>query len=259
MFEVFTIFNILGIVNILLVFSLSLKIYHNITFAFITAALLLILPWHILLIKEQSYFVFILTIVLVFSVLFAQKIKTRVKKFGIWLIIISSITFLTSVLAVPKYTNVEVDLQRTYASLTKFKFLSTLFSNKFIESYRIRESLLFQNLDFGNYFFSGHPRQRVGVKEMPKFYISLLLLAVIGAVKLNSKMRWFIAAVLIFSITLPIPLADKTISSGGLLIFPVVFLSALGLYSLKRYGKIFLILLLIEAAFFFASFWAGYI
>lgn len=259
----FPIFSILGIVNIFLIFLLSLKIHHNITLSLATAALLTILPWHILLIREHSGYVFILTIALSFSALFAQKIKTHAEKIGISLIVVSAIVFLISIIAVPQYTNVEVDLQRTYASLTKFKFSSTLFSNKIIESYRTRQSLLFQNLDFGNYFFSGHPRQRVGVKEIPKFYISLLPLTILGLIQLNSKTRWLtrwlIAAILIFSIILPIPFNDKTISSASLLILPVVFLSAFGLYSLKRYQKVFLILLITEAIFFFASFFGGYI
>lgn len=253
------IFYIFGIINISLSFLLSLRINHNTTRAVITALLLTILPWHILLIRERYLYIFLLTIVLVIAIIFVEKIKTYSKKIGVLLIVISIIIFITSVIAVPKYTNVEVDSQRTYASLTKFKSLSTAFSNKFIESYRVRESLLFQNLDFGNHFFSGHPRQRVGVKEIPKFYISLLPLLIIGIVRLNSQARWLILSTLILSIMLPVPFNDRGIGSGSLLILPVVFLSAFGLNSLKHYQRIILCLLLIEAAFFFSSFFGGYV
>lgn len=255
----FSTFSILGIINIFLIFFFSLRVYHNIIFSLTSALLLAILPWHLLLIKEHSPYVFILTIILIFSTLLTQKIKTHLKKIGISLIIISAILFLISIIAVPKYTNVEVDFQRTYASLTKFKFLSTPFSNKFIESYRQRDNLLFQNLDFGNYFFTGHPRQRVGVKEIPKFYIFMMPLILLGITKLSFQTKWLVVSLLIFAVALPVPFNDKTIGSGSLLILPIILLSTLGLYSLKKYAKILLSLILVEAIFFFAYLVGGYI
>lgn len=255
----FSAFGILGIINIFLIFFFSLRVYHNIIFSLTTAFLLAILPWHILLIKEHSTYVFILTIILIFSIIFAPKIKIYTKKIGISLMIISATLFFISIINIPKYTNVEVDFQRTYASLTKFDFLSTPFSNKFIESYRKRESLLFQNLDFGNYFFAGHPRQRVGIKEIPKFYISMLPLILLGIIKLQSQRRWLVSSLLIFAVILPILFDDKTIESGSLLILPIVLLSIIGLYSLKRYAKIFLGLILVEAIFFLSYLLRGYI
>ena len=251
------IFDILYFANILLLFLLCLKINHNITFSIITAIILAILPWHILLVKMHSPYVLAITILLLIPIIFTKKIITYSRRISFFLISASVLIFAVSILSIPKDTNIEVNLQRTYASLTEFKFLSSTFSNKFIESYRTRESHLFQNLDFGNYFFSGHPRQRVGIKEIPKFYISLLPLAIIGLIKIAPKARWILVTFLVFSIILPIPFNDRTINSGALLILPMVILSAFGLYSLKRHRKIFFVFIIIELTFFLSSFLSG--
>lgn len=45
---------------------------------------------------------------------------------------------------------------------------------------RDRIGVIFENLDIGNYFFKGHPRERVGVEEKQKFYFFHLILFVFG-------------------------------------------------------------------------------
>ncbi|MBI2066060.1 hypothetical protein HYT60_00945 [Candidatus Woesebacteria bacterium] len=43
-----------------------------------------------------------------------------------------------------------------------------------------RLSAVLENLDIGNYFFAGHPRERVGVEERQKFFFFQFLLLIIG-------------------------------------------------------------------------------
>lgn len=241
------VFIISGIINVFLIFLLSYKLHHNIILSLLVAFLLFILPWHILLVLNHSSYIFILNIIMTVCFLHSKKIL-NLKKIGVFLIVSSLVFYFLSTFAIPEYTNVEVDFQRTYASKTAFKAVSSIFSNKIIESYRNHEKKLFENLDFGNYFFQGHPRERSGVKEIPKFYISMLPLLVLGLLSQTFNFRWFFAGMLIFSsIILP-----------ELLILPVTYLSGLGIISFKKYSKPILVITLIEFIFFSTYLFGGY-
>ena len=50
-----------------------------------------------------------------------------------------------------------------------------------------RLSILMENLDIGNYFFAGHPRERVGVEERQKFFFFEFILFLIGLTSPNLK------------------------------------------------------------------------
>lgn len=58
--------------------------------------------------------------------------------------------------------------------------LSPLFLNWPGEVVNNRLSVVMENLDIGNYFFAGHPRERVGLKERQKFFFFQFLLFLIG-------------------------------------------------------------------------------
>lgn len=59
-------------------------------------------------------------------------------------------------------------------------FISKLFSNWPVVFIRRRLAIVMENLDIGNYFFSGHPRARMGVEEKQKFFFFQFLLLMIG-------------------------------------------------------------------------------
>jgi len=50
-----------------------------------------------------------------------------------------------------------------------------------------RLNVVMENVDIGNYFFSGHPRERVGVEEKQKFSIFQLILFLLGLFSPNLK------------------------------------------------------------------------
>lgn len=58
--------------------------------------------------------------------------------------------------------------------------LSTYFLNWPREVLNKRLSVVLENLDIGNYFFAGHPRERVGVEERQKFFFFQFILFVVG-------------------------------------------------------------------------------
>ena len=44
-----------------------------------------------------------------------------------------------------------------------------------------------ESMDIGNYFFAGHPRERVGVKEQQKFFFFQFILLIVGFTSPNLK------------------------------------------------------------------------
>lgn len=242
------VFIISGIINVLLIFLLSYRLHHSTVLSLLISLLLLILPWHILLILNHSSYIFILNTVIMLGILFSKKILTSFKRIGVFLIFSALVFYFLSTFVIPKYTNVEVDFQRTYASKTVLRIVSPIFSNKIIESYRVYEKKLFENLDFGNYFFQGHPRERGGVKEIPKFYISMLPLLILGLISQTPTFRWLFTSMLIFSI----------IVLPTLLILPVTYLCGLGIISFKKYSSPILAVTLFEFIFFSAYLFGGY-
>ena len=101
-----------------------------------------------------------------------------------------------------------------------------------------RLSVVMENLDIGNYFFAGHPRERVGVEERQKFFFFQFLLFIIGFTSphLNKYKKFLVVysglallAVFIFewrSFTQTLPLA-----------VPLIVLMALGLRRMMTWPK----------------------
>lgn len=67
------------------------------------------------------------------------------------------------------------------------KFANVFFSNWPIKIVSQRTEIVLENLDIGNYFFSGHPRERVGIEEKQKFFFFQMILLVIGFTNKNIK------------------------------------------------------------------------
>lgn len=57
---------------------------------------------------------------------------------------------------------------------------NVFFSNYPLKVISERIGLVFENLDIGNYFFANHPRERVGVREIQKFFFFEFILFIIG-------------------------------------------------------------------------------
>jgi hypothetical protein len=180
---------------------------------------------------------FALGLILLIKDRFSLKILT------IGFLAVSVLVFLASVILVPDIKTT-VDQEREWASTGKFSKLSKVFSNKYVESFRTREDLLFQNLDFGNYFFAGHPRERLGIMEIQKLYAISIIFIVFGLIKVRKNLRIFLISFFVFSVALSVLLKDQT-PNGNFLALPVLaILAASGLLSLVqdfgKWGKIVL-------------------
>lgn len=205
-----------------------------------------------------------LKLITVFTVaaIFLLEIKNKItlKKPAIILFIISLLLIIASITPLPD-VKTRVDIEREWASTSKLNNLAPIFSNKYIETYRTTENLFFQNLDFGNYFFAGHPRERVPI-DTQKLFAATLILIVIGLIKIKKDLRFFLMSFFIFAVSLSLFLKDRG-PTGHFLILPIMaFLSGRGFTSLyKDYGtkgKIILtvtiLLLIFEAISYYASF-----
>ena len=129
--------------------------------------------------------------------------------------------------------------------------VSVFFLNWPREAVNQRLSVVMEYLDIGNYFFAGHPRERVGVEEHQKFFFFQLLLFIIGftSPQLGKYKKFLIvysglALLMVFifgwrSFTQTLPLA-----------VPFIVLMALGLGQVitwpKKWRILFLSLALLE-------------
>lgn len=194
--------------------------------------ILITTPWFLFLSLTYKIIAFVVLLALL---VFKDKLNS--KKLAIGLLIISVLLFLVSVGFGIKEIKTQVDIEREFASVGPLSKISGIFSNKYIESFRVSEDLLFQNLDFGNYFFAGHPRERLGVLEIQKFYAITIIFIFFGLIKVSKNLRLFLISAFIFSVSLAVLLKDTT-PTGGFLTIPIfVFLMAIGLLNLSEdYG-----------------------
>ena len=227
-------FLIFSIANVILIFISLKRLKEDISVCLLAALTAAILPWYIMLIQEGSWYLSFFSIPLILIALLAKFLRANYKKVGRCLLFLAAFLFLGSVFNIPKYTNVEVDIQRTHADKLGIKHIPLIFSNKLIESFRFRENLLFENIDFGNYLFVGHPRERVGVQEIHKLYFFMVPFLILGLIKVDKNLGWFLAGWGALSLSIPVVLADRSITSGIFLIFPIAYLTALGIMSFKR-------------------------
>ncbi|OGM15610.1 hypothetical protein A2985_04110 [Candidatus Woesebacteria bacterium RIFCSPLOWO2_01_FULL_43_11] len=138
--------------------------------------------------------------------------------------------------------------------------LNTYFLNWPVEVVNKRLSVVMENLDIGNYFFAGHPRERVGVEERQKFFFFQFVLFIIGFTSPHlKKYKNFliiysgvaILAVFVFqwrSFEQTIPLA-----------IPFVVLMALGLKQVFAWQKKWMILFLTFSLLEIAAFGTFYV
>ena len=173
---------------------------------------------------------------------------------AIWIIVTLLLTPWLWSLPVPKdlfWTNFREDVQESRQNVVWKRGkvapsdLTVYFLNWPREVVNQRLSVVMENLDIGNYFFAGHPRERVGVEERQKFFFFQFLLFIIGFTSpyLNKYKKFLVVysglallAVFIFkwrSFTQTLPL-----------IVPFVVLVALGLRQIITWQKKWRILFL---------------
>lgn len=194
-------FALLGIFSVYLLFALLKKLFVGEKYALICSAFLAVLPWAVQESRIFSLGMVFLAVFLSVACLFAQKIK----KYWRWLLksagfavivffLLSSVLFIS-----PNATSV-VNRERREMPNELTRLFSKIFINKFVENYREKERILFQYLDFGNYLFAGHPRERWGVEEIYKIPLSLLIILIVWKVNLKNGKKYLygIAIALLF-------------------------------------------------------------
>lgn len=168
-------------------------------------------------------------------------------------------------------TNLDNDEQRlqsqrikeyppTYLSLfgkTLWFYPSEIERNGFFIAFSRMQKDLFENLDPNQYFFSGHPRQRVEVKEFEKFpyiFLPFFIGGIYYATKKGCKV--FLAAI---PLLILLSIIGNKNNSGPFVLFP--FFSAFVYLGLRQFlefvpAKIFGIKDLLILKILNASFWA---
>lgn len=101
-----------------------------------------------------------------------------------------------------------------------------------------RMNIVFENLDIGNYFFAGHPRERVGVLEKQKFFFFEFILFLIGLT--NSEIRKyfkFLAIYLSLVLTATFLFKWRDFSQTIFMSVPLILIMAQGAQKLAHHKK----------------------
>ncbi len=228
-------FAILGVLSIFMAFLLIKRLSGDFWTAYLASFILAASPWHITQSRVYSIGVLIFAAVL-FILLLPRPIgltSPRIAKISVGVAIL---IFAFSIFAKTDELRLKVDYQRNVSARSEIDFPERVFANKVVESYRYRENLVFENLDFGNYFFSGHPRERWGVEEVPKFYITTIPLFLLGFVNLKKRIGWFLIGWTSLSLALLALFGGRGPEFSLTLALPVSVLIALGINFLLKPG-----------------------
>jgi len=257
-------FVILGIASIYLVFLLIQKITDDFQLGFVSSFLLAITPWHIAQSRVYSPGMGVFFLVLLVPLFILRKRKFDLNKLVKFSVIVFLLTFIFSVFSIDPDIKYKVDEQRNIASMSEFNFLSRIFSNKIIESYRYRRKLLFENFDLGNYFFSGHPTERWGVEEIPKLFVIFLPLMFAGMLTVSKKTKIIKQLIIIWIfLSLSVFILFELRGPGETLpiVFPLIALVGLGLnhFSKKKgwFYKLTFLVVAFELMIFCAHYFSG--
>jgi hypothetical protein len=253
-------FAILGTISIILFYLVIEKFSKNKKLAIISSLVLTISPWHILESRIFSWGIIVSSLILMIILVFFQLIQKKLKKILNILLILCLAIFAVSIFKYQPIFKNNVDYQRNIAAKKVPVMFTKIYSNKLIESIRYKEKLFIENLDFGNFFFSGYPRQRWGVEESPKLYflfIPFLLYGFFVTAK-NYQKVFTILSVSLFLLLSTFELSSTDWSLPFIyLIIPIISSGFLSFFSLKKKNwlKAFVILIL---AFEFVYFWQSY-
>jgi hypothetical protein len=138
------------------------------------------------------------------------------------------------------------------------KILSRVFINKVTENYRARQEILFTNLDFGNYFFAGHPRERGGVEETQKLLIFTLPFIVLGILKIGNNKSKFLITWTIISLFV-LTFFNLQGSQNLILILPFIILASVGIINAPCILLVSMVILgAFESLYFYNSYFSGH-
>lgn len=127
-----------------------------------------------------------------------------------------------------------------------------------------RLEVVLENLDVGNYFFSGHPRERVGITERQKFFFFQFLLLIIGFTSPDLKRyKKFLIIYSLIILSLTFLFKWRTFEETIPLAVPFVVVMALGLKQVlgwsKKYKILFFIFAVLEIMTFLPFYLRGYL
>ncbi len=113
-----------------------------------------------------------------------------------------------------------------------------LFLNWPTEIVNQRLTIVMENLDIGNYFFAGHPRERVGIVEKQKFFFFQFVLLLIGFT--NKKIKKYKKFLVLYSLTALLAVFIfkwRTFEETVFLTIPFIVVMALGLQKIFSWRK----------------------
>jgi len=258
-------FVIIGVASIYVLYLLVRKIFNDEKLALISVFLLGVIPWHVQESRIFSWGMILLLFgeiitFLIFKIL--DKKTINIPRFNLYLGILLA---LICIIIPSKDLATRVNDQRLIVVSNSPKIVSRVFINKITENYRLRQQILFTNIDFGNYFFAGHPRERGGVEETQKLLLFTLPFIILGLLKIGSKegkplVTWTVVSLFVLTFF------NWQGSQSLILILPFIILASLGiLESLKTKNKILkgLVFLLFafglfESLYFYNMYFSGY-
>ena len=239
---------ILGTLSIFLLYFLVNKLSENLRLSYASAFLLSITPWHIQESRIFSVVILIIFTTLFFGFILSDQLKSLLKFLPKFFVALSILLFISAILINFFKVSEKVDAERRIAVNAIPLKLTTIYSNKLVESYRENLASFYEHLDFGVYFFNGHPRQRWGVEETTKLFVSFIPLIIIGITKLKNDLRLLLGAVFIFLLTLLTLFEFRGPSESLPLVFIFVIIAGYGLnylWEAKKRQTVFYILLIL--------------
>jgi hypothetical protein len=226
-------FAIMGVFSVYVMYLIVKKIFEDERLALISAFLLGIIPWHVQESRIFSWGMIFLLVgegLILLIIKFLDKKSIKLPKFNLYLGILLT---LVCIIVPSKNLSTRVDDQRLIVVNNSPKIISRIFVNKITENYRLRQQVLFTNLDFGNYFFAGHPRERGGIEESQKLLLFMLPFIVLGLFKIGRDKSKYLATWTIISLFV-LTFFNLQESQTLILILPFVVLASLGIVELLR-------------------------
>jgi len=167
-------FFVLGILSLYLFYLFLIKFTANKKVSLVATIILSLTPLHFELSRVYSLAMPVLTLFLLIL---------NVKNFQKMLLLLLSILgviYLVSIFSFSDELATKVGAQRLNVSLISPPIATKIFVNKLTVSFQEKLDTLSDGLDWGMYFFNGHPRERWGVEETQKFFATTLIFIVIG-------------------------------------------------------------------------------
>ena len=115
---------------------------------------------------------------------------------------------------------------------------NVFFSNWPMKLISQRLDIVLENLDIGNYFFSGHPRERVGIEEKQKFFFFQFILLIIGFFNMKiRKYKKFLGIYSVISLVFVFIFKWRSFYQTIPLSIPFIIVMALGLEKVLKWPK----------------------